>query len=66
MIAGTLTPCKPERPTRDCEGCARHMPGIPSNPELRGHTVVMDATVLQRNGSACQMRVEYLRTRDAA
>ncbi len=45
-----MTPCHPSKPLLDCALCARHNPRLPQLAECRPQTIVINATVVTRDG----------------
>jgi len=52
------TPCQPRAPRPECLGCARYAPGVPTLPECRPTTVLLDVALFVRHLPACPMRLE--------
>lgn len=53
-----IDPCKPSSFLSDCEGCRRHSPHLPDDPELRTKVVLINAAPMAADRACCPMRVQ--------
>jgi hypothetical protein len=48
-----IDPCRPSCPNGDCANCVRFDLGVAEDPELRPQTVLLDASIVRREGQRC-------------